>query len=240
MSWKQHSRSGPPGSLYDPARGYGWLGESRREALAIEPTTYLEVRAAVPGPKNPPYDMLFRDAIRGEGAQTFAVDVPTGDYTVTFLHPDRTSASRQLQAENGRLAIVFPENSWTVSGIVIQSRTPPAPMAVRDEPPLLPRPAMRHDAPTHWPAGQPLRVELALDDTHAVRAVRLHYRPVNQLAVFRAMESGPDKTSFIIPGADVTPAADLMYYFEVLRADGGGWFEPDPLERTPYYVVEID
>jgi hypothetical protein len=31
-----------------------------------------------------------------------------------------------------------------------------------------------------------------------------------------------------------------MYYFELLRGDGGGWFEPDPLERTPYYVVEVD
>jgi hypothetical protein len=184
--------------------------------------------------------MLFRDAIRGTGAQTFAVDVPPGDYTVTFLHPDRTLKVHQLRAENGRLAIVFPEDSWTVSGLVIQSLTPPAPTPVRDEPPLLPRPAMRNEAPTHWPAGQPLRVELALDDTHAVQTVRLHYRPVNQLTSFRTLESGPDKVSFTIPGADITPAADLMYYFEVLREDGGGWFEPDPLERTPYYVVEVE
>ena len=144
-----------PGSLYDPARGYGWLGGGQREALAIEPTPYLEVRAAVPAPKNLPHDVLFRDAIRGVGAQTFAVDVPPGDYTVTFLHPDRTLEVRQLRAENGRLAIVFPEDSWTVSGLVIQSLTPPAPTAVRDEPPLLPRPAMRHEAPTTlagWPA----------------------------------------------------------------------------------------
>jgi hypothetical protein len=229
-----------PGSLHDPARSFGWLGGDQREALAIEPTPYLEVRAVIHAPKNLPHDMLFHDAIRGEGAQTFAVDVPPGDYTVTFLHPGRTSESRQLRAENGRLAIVFPENVWTVSGLVIQSLTPPAPTAVRDEPPLLPRPAMRHNAPTHWPAGRPLGVELALDDTHAVHTVRLHYRPVNQLASFKTLESGPDKASFTIPGADITSAADLMYYFELLRGDGGGWFEPDPLERTPYYVVEID
>jgi hypothetical protein len=29
-----------------------------------------------------------------------------------------------------------------------------------------------------------------------------------------------------------------MYYFEVL-GHSGGWFEPDPLATTPYYVVTI-
>ena len=29
-----------------------------------------------------------------------------------------------------------------------------------------------------------------------------------------------------------------MYYFEALSDNGGGWFEPDPLTQTPYYVVK--
>jgi hypothetical protein len=30
----------------------------------------------------------------------------------------------------------------------------------------------------------------------------------------------------------------LMYYFEALSDNGSGWFEPDPLTQTPYYVVK--
>ena len=28
-----------------------------------------------------------------------------------------------------------------------------------------------------------------------------------------------------------------MYYFEVIDDHGAGWFQPDPLRETPYYVV---
>jgi hypothetical protein len=30
-----------------------------------------------------------------------------------------------------------------------------------------------------------------------------------------------------------------MYYFEILNSEGGGWFQPDPLVTTPYYVVKV-
>ena len=29
-----------------------------------------------------------------------------------------------------------------------------------------------------------------------------------------------------------------MYYFEVLNDANSGWFQPDPLTQTPYYVVQ--
>jgi hypothetical protein len=31
-----------------------------------------------------------------------------------------------------------------------------------------------------------------------------------------------------------------MYYFEVLAADGSGWFHPDPALAVPYYVVTVN
>jgi hypothetical protein len=45
--------------------------------------------------------------------------------------------------------------------------------------------------------------------------------------------------SFTIPALDITGNWDLLYYFEILGADGNGWFEPDPLTATPYWTVHI-
>ncbi len=45
---------------------------------------------------------------------------------------------------------------------------------------------------------------------------------------------------FTIPGDDLAPNWDLMYYFEVLAADGSGWFHPDPALAVPYYVVTVN
>ena len=44
---------------------------------------------------------------------------------------------------------------------------------------------------------------------------------------------------FTIPASDVSPRWDLMYYFEVLNDRKGGWFQPDPLRETPYYVIKV-
>jgi hypothetical protein len=228
-----------PGTRYDPIRGYGWMDESRREALAIAPAPYLEVRAAVRDPKHLPQNVLFGDAISGKGGESFAVDVEPGDYTVTFLHPDRTTESRQLRTENGQLTIVFPDRPWTVSGLVIQGQGA-SPLAQQSEPPVLPRPAIRHEAPARWRAGHALTLRLEVEAPAALRAVRLHYRPVNQLMAFKALEAAPGDASFTIPGSDITPAADLMYYFELLHGHGGGWFQPDPLATKPYYVVTVE
>jgi hypothetical protein len=70
-----------------------------------------------------------------------------------------------------------------------------------------------------------------------VSNVRLHYRPLNQLAQFKTIEKSPGE-EFVIPGGDISSDYDLMYYFEVLSDNGCGWFQPDPLTQTPYYVVQ--
>jgi hypothetical protein len=170
----------------------------------------------------------------------FAVDVDRGDYTVTFLHLDRTTESRHVRTGDGRLTIAFPERGWSVSGLVIQGRNTLAPLAQPAEPRLLPRPAMRHEAPERWRAGQALTLRLKVGEAEEPRTVRLHYRPVNQLAAFKTLEAAPGETSFTVPGAEITPAADLVYYFELLHGDGGGWFLLDPLTTTPYYVVRVE
>jgi hypothetical protein len=101
-----------------------------------------------------------------------------------------------------------------------------------------PRPQMRHDPPSTAPAGKPLSLQLAVPDATHVRTVRLYYRPVNQLAKFKMLEAPPG-AGFTIPASDVSASWDLMYYFEVLNDRNGGWFQPDPLRETPYYVIKV-
>ena len=67
--------------------------------------------------------------------------------------------------------------------------------------------------------------------------MRLHYRAVNHLVPFRTIEGKPGEP-FTIPGEDISPRWDLMYFFELLSTTEG-WFLPDPAKETPYYVVKV-
>jgi len=224
---------------YSDESGFGWLDEGKREAVSIPLTPYLEVRAAARDPKNLPYDVLFRDSVRGQGAQQFAVKVTKpGSYEVLILHPDRTIDRRKVDANQGRLVISMPDGEWQVSGVVIkdngagQSTPPPVQL------PPATRPKLAHTAPPSIEEGKPLSVKLEISGDNNIQTVRLHYRPVNQLANFQSLDAAP-AGQFTIPGKDIDARWDLMYYFEILNKDGTGWFAPDPLQETPYYVVKV-
>jgi hypothetical protein len=190
------------------------------------------MRAVRKDPQNLPHDRLFRDYVRGRGAQEFAVKVEPGEYRVLILHPDRTLDERKLTAAGGRLEISLPSGEWSVSGIVVKGSKPgpvyPSPIA----PAPTARPVVRHAPPATAQAGAPL--SLALDTSGPnLRRIRLYYRPVNQLAEFKMIEAAPG-ARFTIPGSDISARWDLMYYFEILNDSNGGWFQPDPLSETPY------
>jgi hypothetical protein len=98
---------------------------------------------------------------------------------------------------------------------------------------------------THTPQAsasseKPLTLSLQIAQPKTVSAVRLHYRPTDPAAATRVLEmAAKPEVSFTIPASDITGNWDLQYFFEILRADGSGWFEPDPLTATPYWVVHI-
>ena len=119
-------------------------------------------------------------------------------------------------------------------------KTSQRPVAVAHWPKPVPRPQIAHLAPKSAPAGRPLTLFLRVYPTIAVKAIRLHYRPLNQLAKFKTLETTPPRSTFTIPAADVSPRWDLMYYFEILNTEKTGWFDPDPATATPYYVVRVE
>lgn len=229
-----------PDTRFTAARGHGWSGEGRREALAIPPTPYLEARAVAANPTGLPTDVLLRDAVRGQGAQSFVVATGPGDFAVTLVDADGATETRRLQARDGRLTVTFPDQAWSVSALVVngpRSRRP-LPRAVQAR--VLPRPVLRHEAPPTCRPGQPLVLTLEAPSADGIRAVCLHYRAVNQRAAFRTLTAPPSPPfTFTIPGPDIRADADLMYYFEVLHDENGGWFQPDPEKATPYYVVVV-
>src|SRR5206468_228072 len=128
--------------------GFGWLSDGEMEAVAIPITPYHEMRAVAKNPQNLPHDLLFRDYIRGRGAQEFAIKADPGEYQVLLLHPDRAVEERKLTATNGRLVIPFAAGEWSISGIVVKGfkPTPVYPPAL-DTREAVARPVMRHVPP---------------------------------------------------------------------------------------------
>jgi hypothetical protein len=221
----------------DP-KSANWATDAPREAVGIPLSPYLEVRAAARGPKQLPHDVLFRDYIRGTGPQEFRVKAAEGDYEVLVLHPDRTTDTIHAHSD-GTLAIKFPEGDWSVSGLVIKGGQSKQPLPQWTMPKPVTRPTLLHQPPAKADPGEPLALRLQIAPTTHVSTVRLHYRPVNQLAKFKTLEAKPGDALFKIPAEDISPQWDLMYYFEVLNDQLTGWFQPDPAVATPYYVVKV-
>ncbi len=226
-----------PETRYSDEKGFGWLDDGPREAVAIPLTPYLEVRAVAKNPSNLPHDVLFRDFIKSHGSQKFRVKMPDGSYEVALLHPDRSSDNMKLIAKDGRLEIPFPDGEWSISGIIVRGGNTSRTALWNDTASKAPRPEMRHNPAAKAAPGQPLTVSLSISNASHLRSVRLYYRPVDQLVPFKMIEGRPG-ASLTIPKEDISAQWDLMYYFEVINAANGGWFQPDPRVTTPYYVVK--
>lgn len=226
-------------TTYTEAKKYGWVSDGGRTTHAIALTPYLELRDVAKNPANLPHDVLYRDFISGNGPQVFRVKTGPGDYTVHLIRPDHTETTSRLKANGDDLDIAFPDGDWNISGVVIQGPKSKLPVAPQAFPKILPRPVMTHQAPASADAGSAITLGLRIAPGAPVAGVRLYYRPVDQQAKFKMIENPAGQSSFTIPGADVSPNWDLMYYFEVLNTGGGGWFQPDPHTATPYYVIQV-
>ena len=224
---------------YTDERGYGWASEGPRVSVAIPLTPYLEVLAVAGNPGHLPHDVLYRDSIRGSGAQVFRARVEAGPYTVRLLHPDRSETKLGLTSDGPTLDIVFPAGKWEVSGVVLQGPGAQRPLEMQKFPERPARPAVAHEAPGTVTAGRAVELKVRITPAAGAATVRLHYRPVNQQARFKTLENKAGDASFTIPAEEVPASWDLMYYFEILNAGGTGWFQPDPYVATPYYVVKV-
>jgi hypothetical protein len=225
-------------TMYNQITGFGWMTEGRRESVALPLSPYHTVRAVSADAKQLPENTLFGDSIKGSGPQVFRAKVKPGVYQIIFLQPDKTTSTSKLRARGGHLDIPFPEGDWNISGLVVTRENVASDHAPEHWPSPVPTPEFSHTPPEVTQAIQPLRLTLDIAPAKNVTAVRLHYRPVNQLAKFKTVEAAPGKP-FEIPAADISDKWDLMYYFEILNSEKAGWFYPDPHVETPYFVVSV-
>ncbi|MCW5981841.1 MAG: hypothetical protein KIT09_27395 [Bryobacteraceae bacterium] len=224
--------------LFDNARGYGWIAPDERQTHPLEPTPYEVLRANARKPGRFPENLLFGDSISGEGPQIFRVRTGPGEFMVSLVDREGNATTAPQQARDGVLDVAFPEGHWDVSGVVIKSVNPEQALPPRaEEPNRGPAPSFSHLPPRRAPAGAPLTLSLKMTPAPADAQVRLHYRPLDQLAEFKTLEAPAARPVFTIPGEDVAGQFDLLYYFEALTPDSG-WFYPDPAVVTPYFVVE--
>jgi hypothetical protein len=110
-----------------------------------------------------------------------------------------------------------------------------------EEPPTE-RPVIRHVPVPKAIPGKEVEVVAQVESATPLRAVVLHYRPMNQTYQWKAvpMQADADKESFraAIPGDDIERKHDMQYYLEA-RIEGGGTLWPDWEKRTPYVVLPV-
>ena len=135
----------------------------------------------------------------------------------------------QATDASGRLS-EFPKNG-SASPIVIQINDD-------DRPPALAAVPIRSAEPS-----QPLRVRALVQDPFGVKWVHLLYRGVSEhqdLAALNMVPTGSaDEYEATIPGIEVDPHFDLMYFFEVMDNNGNGKVYPDMDKETPYTLVKV-
>jgi len=227
------------GMSYDERLGYGWVTDAERRETSGIVINRGKLRATARNPKNLPENLLFGDWVEGAGAQVFRVRTGDGEFLVSYLLPDGNATTMPMNATNGVLDITFPVEEWKVCGLIVKSSEPESGAAIPPAAKRPPRPTITHTLPRRITAGTDLILNLRVSPATSFDKVRLHYRPANQLAHFQSLDTEGPYPKFIIPGDELSAEWDMMYYFEVLREDGSGWFHPDPVVRTPYYVLKV-
>jgi hypothetical protein len=114
--------------------------------------------------------------------------------------------------------------------------------AVRDR---VQRPVLRlsHTPPASFQPGQPVTVELALQDRQSpVSAVRLYYRRPHQALSYQTadMQAQGQLYRATIPGEYSNSPYPLQYYFELCEGAGQAWLYPGlgaTLANQPYFIV---
>ena len=94
-----------------------------------------------------------------------------------------------MNATNGVLDVTFPAEEWKVCGLIIKRTEPESPAPVPPAAKRPDRPTTTHTLPRRVTAGTDLALSLRISPASSFTKVRLHYRPVNQLARFETVDA---------------------------------------------------
>ena len=100
---------------------------------------------------------------------------------------------------------------------------------------------LAHDGPAV--VGRDFTVSARVTSASEITSVRLRYRHLTQYEDYQTamMTFDPTTRSYTgrIPGDFVDPEWDLMYFVEVVDANGRGRMFPDLEKKTPYVIVSV-
>jgi len=105
-----------------------------------------------------------------------------------------------------------------------------------------PLPPVTIDRPSGATPGQDLTIAVRIAPGAAIRSVRLRYRHLTQYEDYAAVEmtaGGDGAFTARIPASFITNEWDVMYFVEVITADGRGRNYPDLDRETPYVIVPV-
>ena len=89
----------------------------------------------------------------------------------------------------------------------------------------------------------PLHITAQVEDPSGVKWVHLRYRGLSQHQDFQVLNMLPagngNEYEATVPGNDVDPQFDFMYFFEVMDNAGNGKIYPDIAKETPYIIAKV-
>jgi hypothetical protein len=110
------------------------------------------------------------------------------------------------------------------------------------ETPPVARPRIQHVPVRLAQPGVDVAVVARVESAKPLRAVLLHYRPMDQTQTWKQISMEPDGQGNhrgVILGRDIQDRYDMLYFLEA-RIEGGGTLWPNWEEQTPYIVLSVD
>jgi hypothetical protein len=230
--------------LFDNATSADWYGGTLTVARVSPAIAHVPVRRIALG-----QDLVLRATV--EGVDPIAhVRVVYGSETRGFASQEMEAAGPKLYRATLPSSKVFDGMSYFLEADDSAGRLAswPAGGAGHGIPVLVTGdgqpPVLHHAAVATAEAGHSLRIVAEVEDPSGVKSVRLRYRGLSQHQDYQTLPMLPTgqghQYEATIPGEDISPNFDLMYFFEVMDNAGNGKIYPDLERETPYVVVKVE
>lgn len=196
-----------------------------------QPSSRIPVTATVTGPEPIRRVSLYHRSDSAGPYVATSMSVKAEPIYEAFLPTDENTTQVQyyLEAEDtlGNVATYPKEGKAAPISVAI---------GMADRPPVVEHQPVRSCQP-----GVDLPVKVKIMSQAPLRWVKLYYRDLNQKEpyVILDMENVGGDYAASIPGEDVTPSWDLMYYIEASDILGNMAVYPDPEVGMPYVVVDV-
>jgi hypothetical protein len=230
--------------LFDNATSADWYASSLVISRVDPIIAHVPVRRIVPGE-----ELELRASVAGV-APISGVRVYYGDSRHGFAVTDLEHVQQQLYrvvipaskiVEGMSYFIEASDTSGRLATFPESGRAHPIPVLVTndDQPPTLKQKPVLAAEPL-----KPLRIVADVEDPSGVKWVRLRYRGLSEHQDFQVLNMLPtgqgSEYEATIPGENIDPHFDLMYFIEVMDNAGNGKIYPNLYKETPYAVVKVD